>query len=161
MRIPLLPAVLALLPLALAVPASAAPPVPDEGSDSGFVFVFDCGDFEIWDAYESHWSGKSFLDDEGNPVALVLHVWGSDTFVNTTSGESVTGTINSGEKVDLVAETANQNGTIGRITVPGVGLVFIDVGRYVIEFGSEEPVFLQGQHDFFTGDFDALCEVLA
>lgn len=141
--------------------SSAATPVPTAGSDSGFVFVTDCGDFEIWDAYESFWSGKRFLDAEGNPTRIVQHVWGSDTFVNSVSGESVTGTINSGEIVDLTKSTANQNGTIGRITVPGAGLVFVDVGRYVIEFGNDEPLFLEGRHDFFTGNFEALCQVLA
>ena len=142
-------------------PAGARPPVEEKGMFSGLEFITDCGDFEIWDDFETFWSGKMFLDAEGNPLRVVEHVWGSDTFVNTTSGESVTGTINSGEIVDFAESTANQNGTIGRITVPGVGLVFIDVGRYVFDFENNEFTFVKGRHDFIDEDYTRLCQVLA
>ena len=140
--------------------AGAAPPAEETGSFSGFEKVADCDGFEIWDRYETFWSGKLFFDREGSPSRIVEHVWGSDTFINSVTGESVTGTINSGEIVDLVAGTANQNGVIGRITVPGEGLVFVDVGRYVVTFDGDIE-FLKGQHGFFESDFSRLCEVLA
>jgi hypothetical protein len=140
--------------------AGATPPVEEKGSFSGFEKVADCGDFDIWDRFELFWSGKLFFDAEGSPSRIVEHVWGSDTFINSVTGESVTGTINSGEIVDLEAGTANQNGTVGRITVPGEGLVFVDVGRYVVSFDGD-ITFLKGKHDFFEEDFSGLCEVLA
>ena len=46
----------------------------------------------------------------------------------------MTGTINSGETVDFVNGTVTQNGTVGRITVPGEGAFFFDVGKYIIDF---------------------------
>lgn len=147
--------------LVSASPAWAIPPVEVSGSDSGSVKVADCDGFELWDEYALSWSGKLFFDAQGAPSRIVLHVWGSDTFINMATKESVTGTINSGEIVDLKARTANQNGQIGRITVPGEGLVFVDVGRYVISFDEDDPQFLKGKHDFFEGDFAGLCEVLA
>ena len=38
-----------------------------------------------------------------------------------------------------------QNGTLGRITVPGEGAFFFDVGKYIIDF-EEDLVFLAGSH---------------
>jgi len=77
------------------------------------------------------------------------------------TGKSVTGTINSGEIVDLVKGTVTQNGTVGRITVPGEGAFFFDVGKYIIDF-EEGLVFLAGSHHaFFEEDYDRLCELLA
>jgi len=161
MRIPLLAAALALLPLALAVPASAGGPGFDSGSDSGSVFITDCGDFEIWDDYVTNWSGKVFQDDEGNTTRVVERIWGSDTFVNTTSGESVTGTFSNGEIVDLSEPTVTQNGSNGKITLPGVGLVFIDVGKYIFNIETGELTFVKGQHGFIDENYTKLCEVLS
>jgi hypothetical protein len=53
-------------------------------------------------------------------------------------------------------------GLIGRITVPGQGLVTADVGRIVLFFTGPEDeeadiVFEAGQHE---GLFPALCDVL-
>jgi hypothetical protein len=161
MRISLLPAVLALLPLALAIPASAGQPNFDSGSESGSAFITDCGDFDIRDDYVTNWSGKVFQDEEGNTSRVVERIWGSDTFVNTTSGESVSGTFSNGEIVDLSVPSVTQNGSNGKITLPGVGLVFIDVGRYVLNIETFEFSFLKGSHGFIDEDYTKLCEVLS
>jgi hypothetical protein len=141
--------------------ADAGPPLKTEDFVEDDVFLFDCGDFDLRDhfTFESH--GKVFLDEAGNPVRVVEQVAGSDTFYNSVTGESVTGTINSGETVDLVNGTVTQNGTIGRITVPGMGVVFFDVGKYIIDF-DEGLVFLAGSHHaFFEEDYAPLCELLS
>ena len=105
--------------------------------------------------------GKVFFDDAGNPVRIVEHVAGSDTFYNSVTNESVTGTINSGETVNLVDGTVTQNGSVGRITVPHMGVVFFDVGKYIIDF-DEGLVFLAGSHHaFFEEDYAPLCALLA
>jgi hypothetical protein len=41
-----------------------------------------------------------------------------------------------------------QNGTLGRITVPGEGAFFFDVGKYLIDFEGG-LVFLEGSHHAF------------
>jgi hypothetical protein len=154
--------VLGSLAVSLGAPtATASGPVMDSGSISGFVFVTDCGDFEIWDDFETFFSAKVFLDAEGSASRVVEHIWGSDTFVNTTTGASVSGTFNNGEIVDLSESSVNQNGTNGLITLPGVGLVFIDVGRYVFNFETSEFTFLSGKHGFIDEDYTKLCEVLS
>lgn len=147
--------------LAIAPAAHAAPPVHIADSAEGDVFLFDCGDFDLRDhfTFESH--GILFLDANGNATRIVQHVAGTDTFYNSVTGKSVTGTINSGEQVNFVDGFVTQSGSIGRITVPGMGVVFFDVGKYVVTFG-EGVTFLAGNHHaFFDEDYQPLCDLLA
>ena len=147
--------------LVISPAASADRPMHISGSDAGDDFLADCGDFDLRDSFTFEFEGTVFSDDDGNVTRVVEHVGGSDTFYNSVTGESVTGTINSGEIVDLVNGTVTQNGTIGRITVPGEGAFFFDVGKYIIDF-EEGLVFLAGSHHaFFEEDYDRLCELLA
>jgi hypothetical protein len=147
--------------LVISPAASADTPVHISGSDAGDDFLADCGDFDLRDSFTFEFEGTVFSDDDGNVTRVVEHVGGSDTFYNSVTGESVTGTINSGEIVDFVNGTVTQSGTIGRITVPGEGVFFFDVGKYIIDF-EEGLVFLAGSHHaFFEEDYDRLCELLA
>jgi hypothetical protein len=151
------------LPIVLtgATDAHAAVPLTVKESDEGDVFLADCGDFDLRDHFTFEIHGKAFLDDAGNPVRIVEHVSGSDTFYNSETNESVTGTINAGETVDLVDGTVTENGTIGRITVPGLGVVFFDVGKFIIDF-DDGLVFLAGRHHaFLEEDYAALCSLLS
>ena len=146
--------------LAIAAAASADTPVTTSGTGTGDVFLADCGDFDLRDRFTFEENGKMFFDDEGNLTRIVEHVGGSDTFYNSVTGTSVTGTINSGETVDFVNGTVTQNGTIGRITVPGQGAFFFDVGKYILDF-EEGLVFVAGSHHaFLEEDYSRLCELL-
>lgn len=139
----------------------AGPPVTTSGVETGDAFLADCGAFDLRDSFVFEWNGKLFFDEDGNLTRVVEHVGGSDTFYNSVTGESVTGTINSGETVDLVAGTVTQNGTIGRITVAGEGAFFFDVGKFVFSF-DDGLVFLAGKHHgFIEEDYEQLCELLA
>jgi hypothetical protein len=115
--------------IAGATAAHAGVPLTVEDSAEGDEFLTDYGDFDLRDHFTFEIHGKVFLDDAGNPVRIVEQVSGTDTFYNSVTGESVRGTINAGETVDLVDGTVTENGTIGRITVPGLGVVFFDVGK--------------------------------
>lgn len=140
--------------------AEAVPPNTIQGSDTGAEFLTDCGSFELWDEYVLNWQGKELFDSAGNLVRVVEHVWGSDRFFNSVTGASVSGTINSGETVNLVDGNFSQSGSTARITVPGLGVVFFDVGRFVIDF-DEGLQFLAGRHHaWFEEDYTALCELL-
>ena len=147
--------------LAVSAAASAAPPVTTAGTETDDVFLADCGAFDLRDRVAFEWNGKMFFDDEGQLTRIVEHVGGSDTFYNSVTGKSVTGTINSGETVDFVKGTVTQNGAVGRISVPGEGAFFFDVGKFIIDF-EEGLVFLAGSHHaFFEEDYSRLCELLA
>jgi hypothetical protein len=147
--------------LVISPAASATTPVHISGTETNDLFLADCGAFDLRDSFTTDSEGTLFFDDDGNVIRVVEHVGGSDTFYNSVTGKSVTGTINSGEIVDLVNGTVTQNGTIGRLTVPGEGAFFFDVGKFVLDF-EEGIVFLAGSHHaFFEGDYDRLCELLA
>jgi hypothetical protein len=147
--------------LASASAVMADTPVTTSGVTTDDVFLADCGAFDLRDRFVFDWNGKLFFDEDGNLTRVVEHVGGSDTFYNSVTAESVTGTINSGETVDLVNGTVTQSGTVGRITVPGQGAFFFDVGKYIIDF-EDGLAFLAGRHHaFFEGDYSRLCELLA
>lgn len=147
--------------LVISSAASATTPVHISGTETNDLFLADCGAFDLRDSFTTDSEGTLFFDDDGNVIRVVEHVGGSDTFYNSVTGKSVTGTINSGEIVDLVNGTVTQNGTIGRLTVPGEGVFFFDVGKFVLDF-EEGIVFLAGSHHaFFEEDYDRLCELLA
>ena len=146
--------------LAVSAAASAGPPVTTSGTEADDVFIADCGAFDLRDRFTFEWNGKRFFDDEGNLNRIVEHVGGSDTFYNSVTGKSVTGTINSGETVDFVKGTVTQNGAVGRITVSGEGAFFFDVGKFILDF-EDGLVFLAGSHHaFFEEDYARLCELL-
>jgi hypothetical protein len=155
-------AVLGLAVMVVFLPAASADtPVHISGTETEDVFLADCGDFDLRDEFTVEFEGTVFSDDDGNVTRVVEHVGGSDRFYNSVTGESVTGTINSGEILDFVNGTVTQSGTLGRITVPGEGAFFFDVGKYIIDF-EEGLVFLAGTHHaFFEEDYDRLCELLA
>lgn len=146
--------------LAVSAAASAGPPVTTSGTEADDVFIADCGAFDLRDRFTFEWNGKRFFDDEGNLNRIVEHVGGSDTFYNSVTGKSVTGTINSGETVDFVNGTVTQNGTIGRITVPGEGAFFFDVGKFILDFEDGLVFLAASHHAFFEEDYARLCELL-
>lgn len=56
-----------------------------------------------------------------------------------------------------------QDGAISKITVPGAGLVYADIGRLVIYTpagGTPQAVFEAGQHDDMSVLLAALCQYL-
>jgi hypothetical protein len=121
--------------------------MPASDSVTDDVFVLDCGTFEVWDQFELNSSGKLFLDEDGNPLRVVQHVWGSDTLYNHDTGKSLYGTINAGEIVDFVDGQAIESGQLFHIVSAGDGAVMVDVGRLIVTFG--DGISLKGRHPFF------------
>jgi hypothetical protein len=155
--------VLAALALALAGTAVAAKPVIttvpiDETS------VIKCQGFRLEESVQGTIKIRSFSEN-GQIVREVVSVSLTHTVTNK-AGESLS-TPDVG--VDFVrinpdgSATVAVVGLVGRITVPGEGLIAADVGRVVLFFESpadEEPdvIFEAGKHDDLTA---ALCEALA
>ena len=144
----------------LATAVGAQPPVGTSGTDSSNEPVLDCGTFTVWDQFEFSWNGREIFDKEGNLIRVVERVWGTDHLYNPTNGKSVEGTVTANEVVDLVDGQITENGSVFRIIVPGMGAVFVDIGKFVIDF-DDGLIFLAGRHDFFDGDSAALCALLA
>jgi hypothetical protein len=141
--------------------ASAVPPVKIAGSFDGNDPTADCGTFEVWDEFTLNFSGAEHYDQDGNLVRVVEHVWGVDRLYNHDTGKSLpASSFSQGETVDLVDGQVKVGGVIFRVTVPGSGAVFLDVGRFIIDF-DEGLVFLAGRHQFFEGDLEGLCAALS
>lgn len=140
--------------------AWAVEPIKVSGTRVGNDLLADCGTFEIWDEFELNFEGALHLDESGNVVRVVEHIWGVDRLYNPANGASVSGSFNQGEIVQPIEGEVAVNGIIFRISVPGAGAVFLDVGRFVFTFEGS-LVFAAGQHDFFAGDLAGLCAELA
>jgi hypothetical protein len=151
---------LVLIAIVMASPAGAAPPTKISGHATGDAFAFSCEAFDVRDDFEFSWHGTEHYDRDGNLIRVVERLWGVDRLYNEDNGKSVSGAFNNSETIDLVNGTATQNGSTFRIIVPGQGALFIDVGKYIIDF-EEGLTFLAGRHDAFDEDFDAICAYLA
>src|SRR5215211_9222205 len=133
--------------------ASAVPPEKFSGTDQGNVPIADCGTFQVWDEFTLNFRGTLQFDQDGNPIRAVEHIFGVDRLYNPENGKSLEPeSFNQGATFDIVEGQDRTNGVIFRITVPGSGAVFLDVGRVIFDFDEVRLVFLAGQHQFFEGD---------
>jgi hypothetical protein len=151
---------LVIIAIVVASPAGAVPPTKTSGNVTDDVFAFSCGSFDVRDDFEFSWQGTEHYDRDGNLIRVVEQISGVDRLYNPLNGKSVSGTYYNSETVDLANGDVSQNGSIFRIIVPGSGALFIDVGKYVIDF-DEGLTFLAGRHDFFDEDFAEICAYLA
>lgn len=157
-RFQLLPASLAVVAFALLTlptAVSAAPPVVetfhDEGSGAfggpclnGVTLVFTVTeDVRV----------TTFFDEAGNPVRLQGTVDTVMVVTNPESGESVRSPAHTTFFEDLVAGTNAQVGLVFHATVPGVGVVFHDVGRIVSD-AEGNLIFEAGPHDVLHTEGD-------
>jgi hypothetical protein len=129
-------------------------PIHDEGQD----VLGSCGDFEVVDNWILNFTLRFMLDSSGNRIRLVEETWGVDNFTNSVTGKTLAGPYHNNTFVDFDADRAIITGVVFKAVVPGVGPVFLDIGRIV--FAGEDLEFLAGPHQFFSGDFDALCASL-
>jgi hypothetical protein len=126
-----------------------------EGSD----VLADCGSFQVLDVYDLNQTEKAYFNKEGNLVKVIIEAWGTDTLTNSVTGKAYAGSFHNSSLIDFSTTPRRSAimGVIYRVTVPGVGVVFLDVGRVVFERGTG-IVFQAGPHQLFDGDFEALWQ---
>jgi hypothetical protein len=156
---------LSLVPFIPAAPVGAIQPtMVTNPIDETDVIEDECP-FDVNVQAEGFIKVKIFTDQAGTVVREIDSYHLKETYTNPNTGRSVS-TRNAGPDIltfeDDGAVTVMSIGLIGRITVPGQGLVTADVGRIVLFFTGpedEEPdvLFEAGQHE---GLFPALCDVL-
>ena len=145
--------------LAPACARADAPIIVGPITDSGTAFIWDCGAFDILDEYVVNFTVRRMRDRDGTVIRLVEQVWGVDTFVNSVTGKALPAPYHNNTFVDFAAGRANIAGIIFKVVVPGVGPVFMDLG--MITTDREDNVYFRaGPHQFFDGDFNALCAAL-
>jgi hypothetical protein len=141
--------------------AANAPVTEGPFTEEGVVEIIDCGAFVINDQYVLTWTETFYFDSSGTPVKLIEQVWGSDTFINASTGEQSTGKFHNTVVVDLAIGVGQNTGIVFRISVPGAGAVFLDIGRIVGTQEDHNAYFQAGPHQFEDGDFSELCAALA
>ena len=128
-----------------------------EGSD----VLADCGSFQVLDVYDLNQTEKAYFDKEGNLVKVIIEAWGTDTLTNSVTSKAYAGSFHNSSLIDF-STTPRRSAIMGivyRVAIPGVGVVFLDVGRVVFERGTG-IIFQAGPHQLFDGDLEALCAAL-
>jgi len=142
--------------------ASAAPPVfVGPIHDEGTALIVSCGAFDVLDQYNLNFTQTRLSDKNGTLVRIVEQVYGTDTFTNSVTGKTYTGRYHNTVLIDPVSGLGANSGIIFRLTVPGAGVVFHDVGRIVANRDGSIITFEKGPHQFFDGNIAGLCAALA
>ena len=138
-------AALAALPI---LPASAAPPLVETFHDEGGgPFAGPCPNGVVLEStFTSEVRVTTFFDEAGNPVRAQIKVDEAGVVTNPVTGQSVENPAHTTTFVDLVDGTETQVGLVFKSTVPGVGVVFHDVGRVVFD-ADGNVIFEAGPHD--------------
>jgi hypothetical protein len=149
---------------ALVAPLSAAPaagpvvigPTHLEGTFE----LADCGSFKVLDQFALDFTMRLFFDQEGMLVRIERQVSGTDTFVNSETGKAITANVRHAVHIDPAVAMGATTGILFRLTVPGSGAVFLQVGRLVINRTGTVIDFQAGPSQFVEGDVAGLCEAL-
>ncbi len=134
-------------------------------SDDNFPVV-GCGDYQVWTAGTVRVTETTFFDRDGNPVRLRVSMHITDAIyynseypdIYIQQGASGTGENIQGQ-INLVTGEQQWTGVPLRITLKGIGPLFIDVGRH---YWDGESWAISGTTIFpEAGTGSALCEALA
>jgi hypothetical protein len=139
---------------------AARPDVLGPVHDEGVSEIADCGSFTVLDRFSIDFTLRFFYDKNGNLVRLLEHVSGTDTFINSVTGKAYPTRFHNTVHIDPATGLGATTGVIYKLTVPGSGAVFMDVGRIVTNQAGDIITFQAGKHQFFSGDFAGLCRAL-
>jgi hypothetical protein len=147
--------------LALAGSASAAKSetkiIHDEGTD----VLANCGGFKVLDDWVLDARQTTFFDSAGNPDYDRWHFEFHDFFYNSKTGEGFAEINTVNVVFDLQSSATEGSGLNYHVTVPGEGVVLLDVGRLEHDEAGE-VAFVAGPHQVHLGeDTDKLCAALA
>jgi hypothetical protein len=157
----MLVASLAALPLALASTAAAnAPTIVDESFHRSIPNFVSCPGFTAQGEFDVTRTVMTFYDTDGTAVRQVTHVHFTGTLINTATGKSIP---DEGNQIVIVDQAAGTTAVVGRVrvdTVPGGGEILAQVGR-VVRDAAGNVIFIAGQQDFLTRNFDEFCAYMA
>ena len=127
----------------------------------GFL-VADCGDFNVLLDFTVQGHFIVHFDKDDNPVRVNEHFeFPNDVYYNSESPEiSFTGNAVQNTNVDLVDNNIAIAGLQFKLTVPGQGVVFHEVGRLFIDLNTGDVLMQAGPADFSDGNTAALCAAL-
>ena len=144
----------ALLTLPMAASATA-PTIETSHTEGPGIFAGPCPNGVTLTAYNiEDVRITTFYDEEGNPVRVVTKVDDSGTVTNPVTGQTVENPAHETFFLDLVTGTESVAGLDFKATVPGVGVVFHDAGRVMVdaegnvtfEAGPKDVFHTEGEH---------------
>jgi hypothetical protein len=151
-----------LLTLALPLSANAQAPSPTTTIVPIDMTVVDrtCS-FPLVEHIEGTQVTTDFFDDEGRLEQRLRHIILSATLTNL-----VTGTVVDGVHEALMVDRDFTTGAVTRhglrliVTVPGLGVVLLDAGTFVID-ADGTVVFEAGPHQLLEGDVAQFCAAMS
>ena len=152
-------AALAALPLA---GASAAPPEVETVHNEGTFTIGPCpSGVTLVETYTEDLRIITYVNQAGAIVRVQEHFDYEGEVTNPETGQTVKDPAHGVRFFDFVAGTRGPVGLYYSTTVPGVGLVFHDVGRLVRDLDTGEVLFEAGPHDVLhEGDVALFCAAL-
>jgi hypothetical protein len=159
-------AVLAVSAVAAAVPATASADAPQRYDiDIVVSDTIDCSQFDpAWtfnddftDFYTG--SGQVWVDDGGNPVRAIEHIYHRSNDVNSVTGFTLHEHNHITAVYDYVAGTVSLSGAINIMQRPGAGEVIHISGHKILDLDTGEPLVIHGP-DTQGGDED-FCAAVA
>ena len=142
---------------ALLVAASAGAAPPDHFTDSdSYTGNASCGSFTNFWSGSFTLTGKTMFDKNGDPVMDVVHESGSELNWRSGNNDSYTVYFDYNIVYTYATDTTSLSGKVIKVTYPGLGLLFHDVGKIVFGPGGD-VVAVHGPHDTFEQGQDAYC----
>jgi hypothetical protein len=143
-------------------PALAAAPQIETFHDEGSFDIGPCSSgVTLVETYTEDDRLITFFNQAGEPVAAQFHFNYVGVVTNPATGQSVKDPAYGTRFFDFVNGTRGPVGLYFSTTVPGVGVVFHDVGRLVRDLEDGTILFEAGPHDMLHGDYIALfCAAL-
>jgi hypothetical protein len=135
-------------------------PFHDEGTE----LLADCGSFQVLDHFVTDVRITRFFYDSGIRKQDIRQFSGTDTLINSVTGKSYTEPFHNTTFLDY--DTAGHfaglaNAGVGyRLTLPGGGMVFVDLGRFAVDTAGN-VIWQAGPHHFLDGNFAGLCAAMA
>jgi len=148
--------------LALAVrPASAREPTIETFHDAGTFTLGTCpSGATLVETYTEDLRIITFYDQAGTPIRVQVHLDYEGVVTNPTTGRSVKDPGHATRFFDLTTGAHGPVGLYYSTVVPGVGVVFHDVGRLVRD-PDNNVIFEAGPHDVLHGgDVALFCAAL-
>ena len=120
---------LALVPFALAAPASATQPTVESFHFEGTAPWASCEGFDIVVNFTLDIVERTFYESTGQPIRIQAQFQGEGQLVNSVTGASNMGKSPTMDISDLQAGTVTTVGLVFHNNVPGEGIVALQAGR--------------------------------
>ena len=156
-------AVLAAAAVAVASASTAAATTPtsvDESFHRSIPNFVTCPGFTVRGEFDVSRTVMTFYANDGAIVRQVTHVHFTGELINTATGKSIP---DEGNQIVTNDRTDGTTAVVGRVrvvTVPHEGEILAQVGR-VVRDASGNVIFIAGQQDFQTRNFDEFCAYIA